>query len=593
MSGILSSSTISALVQSYVSNQTNISITPLQNQVQNYQNIVSSYGTLSTNLSALNTELATLQTSDSSSVFASKTATSSNSTFVTATASGSASIGVASIRVNQLAQNDTAISQNLTSATANAITGTHHFVINAGDGNGGQTNSDVYVTFGTSETNQTVMQKIANAINSNQAVVTSASKSATAAYSGGAASIAVNLNGTTTTLNLNSGDTTYDQVLNDIASQINSNVSGVSAKVIADPNISGNEMLQMTVQNNSNYISISNASGYNIVGDLGIAATEEKSAAGTMTGSVFTPSSGQSQLSLTAAQTGLDYRIMNMSDVSGSTALSSVGLNLGTSRPVFSQSTSPNTAGFIYADTTLANNLLNSKFVYNGISLQNDSNKVSNLVSGVTYNLNSVMQSTDTTVNVSVGTDVKTIQTEIQNFITKFNTAYTYVKSNSTPGTTNRGVFMGDPNGYTVLNGLGSIGYSAVSGLPAGNLNYLTQIGISFDPTNGLSVSNSTELQQAIANNPSQVEAMFNSTNGIANSLSKFISPYLGAGGYLALTQNSYNNNISYLNNRITSAQTTINTEANNLTNQYQQMQAQLVTLSNMQSYYSSTGQFF
>ena len=593
MSGILSSSTISSLVQSYVSNQTNISVTPLQNQVQNYQNIVSSYGTLSTNLSALNTELATLQTSDSSSVFASKTATSSNSTFVTATASGSASIGVASIRINQLAKNDTAVSQNLKSATATAITGTNHFVINGGDGNGGQTNSDVYVTFGTSETNQTVMQKIANAINSNQAVVTSASKSAAAAYSGGAASITVNLNGTTTTLNLNSGDTTYDQVLNDIASQINSNVSGVSAKVIADPNISGNEMLQMTVQNNSNYISISNASGYNIVGDLGIAATEEKSAAGTMTASVFTPSSGQSQVSLTAAQTGLDYRIMNMSDASGSTALSSVGLNLGTSRPAFSQSTSPNTAGFIYADTTLANNLLNSKFIYNGISLQNNLNKVSNLVSGVTYNLNSVMQPTDTTVNVSVGTDVSTIQTEIQNFITKFNTAYTYIKSNSTPGTTNRGVFMGDANGYTILNGLGSIGYSAVSGLPAGNLNYLTQIGISFDPNNGLSVSNSTELQQAIANNSSQVEAMFNSTNGIANSLSKFISPYLGAGGYLALTQNSYNNNITYLNNRITSAQTTINNEANNLTNQYQQMQAQLVTLTNMQSYYSSTGQFF
>ncbi|MHB8578577.1 MAG: flagellar filament capping protein FliD [Ignavibacteriaceae bacterium] len=593
MSGILSSSTISSLVQSYISNETNISITPLQNQVQNYQNVVSSYGTLSTNLSALNTELATLQVSDNSSVFASKTATSSNSTFVTATASGAASIGVASIRVNQLAQNDTAISENLTSATANAITGTHHFVINAGDGNGGQTNSDVYVTFGTSETNQTVMQKIANAINSSQAVVTSASKLATAAYSGGAAAIAVNLNGTTTTLNLNSGDSTYDQVLNDIASQINSSVSGVSAKVIADPNISGNEMLKMTVTNNSNYISISNASGYNIVGDLGIAATEEKSAAGTLTGSVFTPSSGQSQLSLTAAQTGLDYRIMNMSDVSGSTALSSVGLNLGTSRPVFSQSTSPNTAGFIYADTTLANNLLNSKFIYNGINLQNDSNKVSNLVSGVTYNLNSVMQSTDTTVNVSIGTDVNTIQTEIQNFITKFNTAYTYVKSNSTPGTTNRGVFMGDPNGYSILNGLGSVGYSAVSGLPAGSLNYLTQIGISFDPTNGLSVSNSTELQQAIANNSSQVEAMFNSTNGIANSLSKFISPYLGAGGYLALTQNSYNNNISYLNDRITSAQTTINTAANNLTTQYEQMQAQLTTLTNMQSYYTSTGQFF
>jgi len=593
MSGILSSSTITSLVQSYVQNQTDISVTPLQTQVSNYQNIVSSYGTLSTNLSALNTELTNLLSTDSSSIFASKTATSSNSTFITATADGTASVGVASIRVNQLAQNDIVISPNMTSATANSITGTHHFVINAGDGNGGQTQSDVYVTFGASETNQTAMQKIANAVNSNQAVVNSASKTAAAAYTGGAASIAVNLNGTTTTLNLNSGDTTYDQVLNDIASQINSNISGVSAKVVADPNTPGNETLQMTVTNNSNYISISNASGYDIVSDLGIAANEEKSAAGSVTASVFSPSSGQSQLSLTAAQTGLDYRIMNVSDASGSTALNSVGLNLGSSRPVFDQSTSPNTAGYVYADTTLANNLLNAKYVYNGISLQNDSNKVSNLVSGVTYNLNAVMQPSDTTVNVTVGTDVNAIQTEIQNFMTKFNTAYTYVKSNSTPGTTNRGVFMGDSNGYSILNGLSSIGYSGVSGLSAGSLKYLTQIGISFDPNSGLSVSNSSELQQAIANNPSQVEAMFNSTNGIANTLSKFITPYLGAGGYLALTQNSYQNNISYLNDRITTAQNTINTAANNLTNQYQQLQAQLITLTNMQSLYNSTGQLF
>ncbi|MHB1687854.1 MAG: flagellar filament capping protein FliD [Ignavibacteriaceae bacterium] len=592
MSGILSSSTISALVNAYVTNQTNISVAPLQTQMQNYQNINSAYGTLSSKLSALNTELTNLQVTDNSSVFASKVATTSNSTFVTATATGAASVGVASIRVNQLAKNDTVISQNMTSATANSITGTHHFIINGGDGIGGQTNSDVYVTFGASETNQTVMQKIAAAINSNQAVVTSASKTATTAYTGGAASFIVNLNGTNTTITLNN-DTTYDQVLNDIATQVNSKVTGVAAKVIADPNTPGNEMLQMTVANNSNYISISNLSGFNIVGDLSIAATEEKSAAGAVTASVFSPVSSQSQLSFTAAQTGLDYRIMNISDATGSSALTAVGLNLGATRPVFSQSTSPNTAGYTYADITTANNQLNASFIYNGLALQRDSNKVSDLVTGVTFNLNSVMQSTDTTVNMNIGTDVKTIQTEIQNFISKFNDAYTYVQSNSTPGTTNRGVFMGDSNGYSILNKLGSIGYTSISGLPAGSLQYLTQLGISFDPTNGLSVSNSSELQQAITNNPSQVEAMFNSTNGIANSLSKFVSPYLGAGGYLALTQNSYQNNISYLNKRITTAQNTINTAANNLTNQYQQMQAQLQTLVNMQSIYSSTGYFF
>ncbi len=603
MAGILSSSTISSLVQSYVTNQSNISVAPLQTQVQNYQNIISSYGTLSTNLSALQTELATLQVNDNTSVFASKLATSSNSTFVSATATGAASVGVASVRVNQMAQNDTVISPDMTSATANAITGTHHFLVNTGDGYGGQTQSDVYVTFGSSETNQTVMQKIAAAINSNQAVITSGSKSATATYSGGAASFTINLNttgsasstsssGTNTIITLNSGDTTYGQVLNDIASQVNSNVSGVTAKVVADPNIPGNEMLQMTVNNNSNDISISNTSGYNIVGDLGIAATKEKSAAGSVTASVFSPVSSESQLSLTATQTGLDNRIMNISDVTG-TALTSVGLNLGSTRPTFSQSTTPNTAGYMYSDITSANNLLNAKFSYNGLSLQRDYNSVSDLVTGVTFNLNSVMQPTDTTVNLSIGTDTKTIQTEIQNFITKFNTAYTYIKSNSSPGTSNRGVFMGDSNGSALLSGLGSVGYSVVSGIPAGNLNYLTQIGISFDPNSGLSVSNTNELQTAITNNASQVEAIFNSTNGIANTLNKFIAPYLGAGGYLTLTQNSYQNNISSLNDRITSAQNNINTSANNMTLQYQQLQAQLTTLTNMQSIYNSTGQLF
>ncbi len=593
MSGsILTTSGINSLVSAYQSQQTSLFISPLRTIQSKYKNLSSAYSSLSSKVNTLITGLSGFTSTDSSSVFAAIAASSSNTNFVTASATNSASIGNYSMRVEQLAKSDIAVSQNMTSSDANSITGTHNFSITTGTPTGDVT-SNLSVTFGTGETNQTVMQKIAEAINSNQAVVKSGSLDPTVNYAGAASSITFNVGGTATTVSVNAGGAgsqTNSQLLDEMVQNINANVTGVSAQKITDPNNSANEMLQITVTDTSKSISISDASG-TLASDLGITASNLVGASGLVSASSFTPSTGLSQFSLTSKNTGLDYIIKNISDSSGSSALSSIGFNLGSSRPTFDQSTSPNTAGYVYSDTTLNANQLNAKINFNGLEIQRNSNTINDLAAGVTFNLNSVQQSSDPNVNVNVNTDTTSITSQINTFIKNFNDVYTYLKTNSAvSSTTGRSILTGDSTASSLISIMTSSAISSVSGLPQNSLNMLSSIGISFDTTNGLSISNSTLLNQQLTNNMSQVKDLFNSTNGIANNLHNSINPYIGATGFITTAQSGFDSNVQNYSDRITTAQTKISKSTDSLRTQYEKLQAQLVDLTNTaQTYFGVT----
>ena len=583
---ILSTSYITSLVNSYITNQTNQILTPITTRQTRYQNLSSAYSAFSSKLNSLQTLLSDFKTTDSTSLFNAKASASSNSDFIATTVDSSASIGAYNMRVSQLAKNDVLVSQDLLSATANAITGTHSFTITAGDGTNPDFTSHVDVTFSGSETNQTVMEKIRDAINSDKAVVQSSTKSSSTSYTGGASTFTIDLNGTETIISVDGGGT-YGDLIDEIAAKINSTVSGVSAEKVSDSPNPGDVSLKLTVNDSKNYISITNTSGFDVVSDLGIGVTKEKGASGMMTASSFTPASGYTQFSLTSKNTGVDYRIKDLSDSGSSTALSSIGLNIGTSRPAFDQSTAPDTAGYLYSDIS-SNSLLNSKISFNGLDIVRNSNTINDLVTGVTFNLKSAMQSTDSDVNVSVSNDVKTIESKVQNFITKFNDIYSYLKSNSAASSSGQSVLSYDSNVSALLSILRTVAYTRISGLPNGDLSSLSQIGISFDTTNGLSISDTATFEQKVNENADQVAALFNSTNGLANSLYNQINPFLGVNGYLTLKKNTYDNNVRSLSDKISAAQDRISKSADSLRTQYEKLQSQLadmISLQNMISY--------
>ena len=581
----LTTSGISSLISSYKQVEYNRRIAPLSTRKDKYDNISSALSTLSTKTSALKSTLYNLKQSAATSVFNTKNAISSKDEFMTATAENTASVGSYEFFISQLAKNDLAVSKDVETDTVSGLNGTHSFVIKTGDGSTGEYISNIEAEFDGTETNKEMMEKLRDAINSDKAVINSDAKVAADSYAGGPSTFTIDLNGTETEITVNGGGT-YEDLIDEVLLQINENIDGVVAEKVIDSPSAGDVSLKLTVTNSEHYVSISHTSGNDIVSDLNIGVTKEKGASGIVSAAVFTPRSGYQQFSITSKETGIDNRIKELSDVSG-TALDALGLNLGASRPSFDQNADPDTPGFVYADITDTNNLLNSKFVFNGLNIQKSSNSVEDLVDGMTFNLHSTMQDTDNNVNISVNNNAEETKKAIEDFITKFNDVYTFIKNNSGSKDGVRGSLISEANSRSLIQTLQNSIYQEVTGLTAGSITYLSQIGISFDSGSGLSISDSTLLEQRLSDDADQVKNLFASSNGIATSLYDKVNSYLGIEGYLNVAKESYSNSTSYIDDRIETIQASINKSAEVLRNRYQNMQVQLAQLLNMQSQFS------
>ncbi|MCX7875599.1 MAG: flagellar filament capping protein FliD [Melioribacteraceae bacterium] len=585
---LLTTSGINNLVNTYKTTQYQKKLSPLSTKKSYYQAIDNAYSVISSKLSSFFSVVSSLKNSDTSSVFSAMKATSSNSNFVEVSANSSANESVNSIRVNQLAKNDLVLSEDKTSNSSSSLiteAGTHTFVITSGDGSGGTLKSKINVTFDNSDfvngsiSNQTVITKIQNAINSNKAIITSNSVNKNDSISAG--SFTLNLNGNNTTISYSAG--TYDEVLSSVISQIN-NLSGVNAEKVNDGE--NNIKLKITLNDTSKYISVGNDVTGNLISNLNISSNGEKEvgASGFFNASSFSPASGLSQLSITTKNSGYDYRITSLSDETGSLALSSIGLNLGSSRTSFVQNNNgTDTPGFVYSTSQL-----NAKFEFNGIQVERNSNTISDLISGVTFSLKSAMQNTDSTVAVTVSKDTSVAKSKIEDFVTKFNDLYSYLKTNLSNTKTTRGNLAGDVTATSLRNLLNNIAYKTVDNIDADKINSLSKIGITFNIDSGLSISNSSLLESSIKDKPEQVAALFNSSNGIATSLYNSLTGYLGSTGYIQASRNTLSSSITSINDRITNSQTLIDKQAEALRNNYVKMQMQLVSVLNLQNSFSS-----
>ncbi len=587
---ILTTSSINSLIENFRTAERNKLINPLDARKKRLTNLSSSYNTLSTKLASFLTTLNSLKQTGSDSLFASKSAVSSNDKILTAIASNSAVNGSFNARVLQLAKNDALVSSAFQKNDSFGAEGTHSFTIKTGDENGAVFYSSVDVELTDSETYATAMSKLRDAINSSKAVVKSEFVNGSENYTGGSSSIVVNLNGVETQINAGEA-ANYSELLDEIVNQIN-NISGITAKKVSDSNNPSNFRIELTVNDTSKYISISHLSGHNITDELGIGVDNLKSASGMVSASVFSPTSSNSQVTITARETGLDYRIREISDNSGSELLGLLNLNLGAERTEFNQS--KNTAGYLFADITDANNLLNAKLNFNGISVQRNSNTIKDLVNGLTINLQSASAENEPDTNINVTADRAGIKSKIEEFISKFNDVYTYIRTKRSSSANNdRGVFHSDAQAAALLSFLSEAGYLQVSGLNSGDISYLAQIGITFKPLSGLSISDSTLLEQKILENTSQVETLFNSDSGIAASLYGKLNQYTGAEGFLTSSKNSLDNNILIINDRIDAAHKRINKSAEVLRKQYEVLQMQLASLLSVQNMFITGNSFF
>lgn len=569
---LLTTSGINSLVSYYANNEAQKRIAPLETRKTKYTSISNIYSGLLTKVDALKSKMSVLKATGTSSAFATKKAVSSNTTAVTVTANTAASKGAFALRVNQLAKNDLVVSLDKNSADFSSITtpGTYSFAIKGGNGEGGQFSSNVAVELLAEDfTNgnisfEALATKVSKAINDDKAIVTSNSVTGSTISSG---SFNLDFNGTVTTINYSTG--TYEGVIDSIITQLEG-ISGLAAEKVVD---GSNVQLKLTVTDSTKYISI-NADTGTLVSELGIAVNQEKGASGIASATAFSPSSGLTQISLTAKNSGAGFKIEDIADLSGG-VLGEFGLNLGANRTTFVQNASGvDTAGYVY-DTAI----LNSKIVFNGLNIERNSNNISDLVTGVTLNLKSVMAVDDNDVTVDISNDVSAVRTKIDEFISSFNDLYTYIKTNTTSQDGVRGVLLGDSSGSSLLSLLSSTAYTPISSLGTGTINSLSEMGITYNSNTGLSITDSDQLNNVLENNIEEVEQTFNSDSGIAVNLYNRLLPYTGFSGYLTSRKSTIDENIKAASDSITRIQTKIEKDSEVLRNRYIQLQSQLSEL--------------
>ncbi|NCS89351.1 MAG: hypothetical protein GW789_11505, partial [Ignavibacteria bacterium] len=258
MADYLSTSSVDSLVKSYKSTQYNRRIYPMEVRKQRFSTLSSGWGDLKTKLTALKTTASDFKTATDSSLFFTRSVSVSNESVLTATASSNSPQSSYTMRVNQLAKSDLIVSQTQTSDTAvTTMAGTHTIQI----GSGAYT-SNVDVELTGAETNETIMEKLSLAINADKAVSLSDSFDPNATFTG-TGSFTVKINDTTDTISYDYGTTskTYGEVMDDLVTNINTNVNGVLAEKIVD-DITGFVSLQLTVEDSSDSITVAGTSGF-------------------------------------------------------------------------------------------------------------------------------------------------------------------------------------------------------------------------------------------------------------------------------------------------------------------------------------------
>ncbi|HTC26478.1 flagellar filament capping protein FliD [Dyella sp.] len=263
------------------------------------------------------------------------------------------------------------------------------------------------------------------------------------------------------------------------------------------------------------------------------------------------------QLVLTSQQTGT----ANAFTVSASSDSSS-GLTA-----LASQLNSPGSGAATDAELTV-----------DGIPVTSSTNNVSGALTGVTMNLTSTGSST-----LTVSQSTAPISTAVNDFVTAYNNYNTDVGelASFNASTGQAGVLLGDPTLDAIQTQLSHVMSSTVQGNSIGSL---ASLGITRNSDGSLTL-NSETLDNDLSSDPSAVQNLFASTNGIGTQLNSLVTNYSSSSGILQTRINDLNTDVSNLSTQQTALNTRMATYQEQLVKQYSNLDTLMTSLDNTSSY--------
>lgn len=198
----------------------------------------------------------------------------------------------------------------------------------------------------------------------------------------------------------------------------------------------------------------------------------------------------------------------------------------------------------------------NATYTINGgDTLVSQSNTISDASSGITGLSVSALKEGTTTVNV--GNDATKIKAAVTDFIAAYNSVQSLIDTQTASttdakGVVTAGILASDGDANDISATLRRTVFSQVSGL-SGTLKHLADLGIQTSGNdNSLTLSDSTKLDDALANNLNSVKELFSDTShGIATNLASYLERSIGDNGTIISKQDGLTKQVSSIDTQI------------------------------------------
>ncbi len=225
----------------------------------------------------------------------------------------------------------------------------------------------------------------------------------------------------------------------------------------------------------------------------------------------------------------------------------------------------------------------NALFTVDGISITKSSNKVTDVIDGVTLDL--LGETSGTPVTVSVSQDTDSAKSNIEEFVNSYNDFIDLIRKETSAGTDGDagGVLAGDSATRQMETFLRNALTQAPTSI-TGTYTNLSSIGVEFQRDGKLSLDE-TKLSAAIQADSKNVEDLFSSTDGYATRLDTIVSEMLAYNGTIDTRTNGYKDRISSLEDRQVTLEGRLERTEVRLRRQFTELDVLMSSLSATSSY--------
>jgi len=282
------------------------------------------------------------------------------------------------------------------------------------------------------------------------------------------------------------------------------------------------------------------------------------------------------RLTLRSDNPGMDNKINFVdSDVFAALGFTSEALKPESSNRTLSTATS---AGYKLVDSAE----LSSSATVNGVDITRNSNTLTDVLTGVTFNLSKVQTEDDSEVILTTDVNTESVEGFIQPFIDNFNNLVRFLNSD-------KNQLRSDSSVSGLRFSLRSLLTQEVTTAKEGNPKYLTNIGIKISSDGTLSIGDKERLAELLKEDPTKVSDIFLSEEGFVNRVKESVNRLKGDDDLIKQKTLDMATQIDSQQDRIEQLQSRIDRQAESQRNQYQRL---LETYYNAQAQYNSFNSF-